>query len=79
MKFARSYWKDHDKIEEMSKNLEKLESESGETVKKLSEDIMSQLDTFDTALTRISIDQDAEISKLSKSHENLRRVVKGQN
>ena len=63
----------------MSKNLEKLESESGETVKKLSEDIMSQLDTFDTALTRISIDQDAEISKLSKSHENLRRVVRGQN
>ena len=36
---------------------------------------MAQLDSFDTALTRVSVDQDAELGRLAKSHENLRRVV----
>ena len=36
---------------------------------------MAQLDSFDTALTRHSLDQDAELARLATSHENLRRLV----
>ena len=34
-----------------------------------------KLDGFDTALTRLSVDQEAEMARLAKSYENLRQTI----
>merc|ERR1712106_394897 len=72
---AQVFWSDHEKTNILSKKIDEIEAGSSESLKQVSEDIMAQLDSFDTALTRVSVDQDAELGRLAKSHENLRRVV----
>ena len=75
VRLAELFWADHETTNALAHRLNELEAGSSESLKKVSEELMTQLDNFDTTLTRVSVDQEAELERLAKSHENLRRVV----
>ena len=75
VRLAELFWADHETTNVLAHRLNELEAGSSESLKKVSEELMAQLDNFDTTLTRVSVDQEAELERLAKSHENLRRVV----
>ena len=93
---TQTYWEDHELLNKLSTGVNKLQYESDETIRKVTDDLMSQfwlqsffififfdflckpfdqLDGFDTALTRLSVDQEAEMARLAKSYENLRQTM----
>ena len=72
---ADVFWSDHATTHELNTRIEEIDTDSNKSLKRVADDIMAQLDSFDTALTRHSLDQDAELARLATSHENLRRLV----
>ena len=72
---ADVFWSDHATTHELKTRIEEIDTDSNKSLKRVADDIMARLDSFDTALTRHSLDQDAELARLATSHENLHRLV----